>query len=122
MSEQLARNTGLSVRSKTIAALIFLAGVAFCITLPLLRIATFYSPGREARLDHHTVPIRVEKGTNAMVLEGRYTVHLRFGYTPLRRCAPISSLVSLFLPGAIVTVYDAVVPEKRLWDLSGRGG
>jgi uncharacterized membrane protein len=94
-------------------------------TLATLRIATFYFPGWKARLDHRAVPIRVEKGTGAMLLdvpEGRHVVHLRFGDTLMRRCAAIGSLVSLFLLGAIVTVYDAVVPGKRLRDLSGRGG
>jgi hypothetical protein len=90
-----------------------------------LRIATFYFPGWKARLDHRVIPIRVEMGTGAMLLdvpEGRHEVLLRFGYIPPMRYASIISLVSLFLLGAIVTVYDAVVPGKRQRDFPERGG
>jgi hypothetical protein len=74
---------------------------------------------------HRAIPIRVERGTGAMQLdapEGRHEVLLRFGNTSLRRCAAFISLVSLFLLGAIVTVYDIVVPGRRRLDPSGRGG
>jgi hypothetical protein len=90
-----------------------------------LRIATFYFPGWKAGLDHHSVLIRIEQGTGAMLLDvpaGRHEVLLRFGDTPLRRDAGIISLVSLFMLAAIVTVYDAAIPGRRRRDFSGRGG
>jgi hypothetical protein len=90
-----------------------------------LRIATFYFPGWKADLDHRAIPIRIEKGTGAMLLDvpaGRHEVLLRFGDTPLRRDAGIISLISLFVLAAIVTVYDAAMPGWRRRDLSGRGG
>jgi hypothetical protein len=90
-----------------------------------LRIATFYFPGWKADVDQHTIPIRIEKGTGAMLLDvpaGRHEVLLRFDDTPLRRDAAIISLASLFLLAAIVTVYDTAMPAARRRDFSGRGG
>jgi hypothetical protein len=73
-----------------------------------LRIATFYFPGWEAGLDRGTIPIRVEPGSGAMLLDlpaGRHEVVLRFGDTPLRRYAAVISFISLFMLAAIVTLY-----------------
>jgi hypothetical protein len=78
-------------------------------TPSVIRIATFYFPGWKAGLDHRAIPIRIEQGTGAMLLDvpaGRHEVLLRFGDTPLRRDAGIISLVSLFVLAAIVTVPD----------------
>jgi hypothetical protein len=58
-------------------------------------------------LDRRAIPIRVEKGTGAMLLDvpaGRHEVLLRFGDTPLRRDAGIISLISLFMLAAIVNI------------------
>jgi hypothetical protein len=74
----------------------------------VLRIATFYYPGWKAGLDGGTIPIRVEKGTGAMLLDvpaGRHLVTLRFVDTPLRRTATIVSLISLFALAVVGILY-----------------
>jgi hypothetical protein len=89
-----------------------------------LRIATFYFPGWKADLDHRGIPIRIEKGTGAMLLDvpaGGHEVLLRFGDTPLRRDAGIISLISLFVLAVIVAAYDGKTGGKGPGN-SGRRG
>ncbi len=73
--------------------------LANALTPSLIRVATFYFPGWEARIDGSPVPIKVEDITGAMLLDipaGRHELTLRFADTPVRHYAAIVSLVSLF--------------------------
>ncbi len=93
-------------------------------TPAVLRLSTFYFPGWEASVDHRPIPIGIEKGTGAMLVDvpaGGHEVLLRFTDTPLRRDAAIISIISLLMLAVIGTLYDNHEVRRRLRNSWVRG-
>jgi len=65
-----------------------------------LRIRTFYFPGWKAYVDGVQTDIEIEKYVGAMLIavpEGKHTLMLKFGDTPIRYVSKLISLSSLFV-------------------------
>jgi hypothetical protein len=66
------------------------------------KIQTFYFPGWKAYLDGDDLPIQIESGTGAMVLDipkGDHILELKFTDTPVRFYGKLISLISLLASG-----------------------
>jgi hypothetical protein len=75
---------------------IFIAGSA----PSLLRVATFYYPGWQAKINDRVIPIRREEMSGAMLIqvpEGKQTLELRFVDTPIRYYSKAVSLFSCLI-------------------------
>lgn len=71
----------------------------------LLRIATFYYPGWQAKIDGVATHVLTEKMSGAMLLKvmpGKHLITLEFNDTPLRKVSKLVSLISLFILCIIV--------------------
>lgn len=73
----------------------------------VLRVSTFYYPGWEATIDGNTIPIKIEQGSGAMLIDipdGIHRLVLKFRDTPARYYSKIISLV-FFLITLIIAAF-----------------
>lgn len=91
----------------------------------LLRFATFYYPGWQAKIDGAPESIAIEKVSGAMllkVLPGEHLITLEFNDTPLRKSSKIITLFSFIILGGYIaylafrpTSSTTVPPGKFNW-------
>jgi hypothetical protein len=76
----------------------------------LLRVATFYYPGWQAKINDRVIPIGKEDMSGAMLIkvpEGKQTLELRFEDTPIRYYSKLISLFS-FLASLLWIAYPSI--------------